>query len=85
VNERVAFSNEEVQEAFIRKRIVPVKADWTSRNETIARAIESYGRNSVPLYVLYPPGPDSEPVILPEILTPGIVLNALIKIPEPEK
>jgi thiol:disulfide interchange protein DsbD len=53
-----------------------VKADWTTRNPEITRALESFGRNGVPLYVIYSKSID-EPMILPELLTPGIVLDAL--------
>ncbi len=75
VNEKVAFSSEEVQNEFARRGIATVRADWTNHDETITRALAAFGRNSVPLYVLYAPGKD--PVLLPEIITPGIVLEAL--------
>ncbi len=77
VNEKVAFGNAEVQQAFHDKNILPLKADWTSRDEKITRALAAFGRNSVPLYVYYPAKTGSEPVILPEIISPGIVLEAL--------
>ena len=77
VNERVALANEEVVAKFRELDVAMVKADWTSRDETITKALAEFGRNSVPLYVLYYPDPDREPLILPEILTPGIVLDAL--------
>lgn len=76
VNEKVAFSSREVQDRFKELDVVPLKADWTSRDETITEALAKFGRNSVPLYVLYETG-ESNPKILPEILTPGIVLDAL--------
>ena len=38
----------------------------------ITRALAEFGRNGVPLYVFYPAGGDAK--ILPEILTPAIVL-----------
>lgn len=76
VNERVAFSSQDVQEKFKELGITPLKADWTSRDENITRALASYGRNSVPLYVYYPAGQESEAVLLPELITPGIVLEA---------
>lgn len=79
VNEKVAFGSPEVQKAFEELGVVTLVADWTSRDETITRALAQFGRNSVPLYVLYPPD-GSEPIILPEIITPGIVLEALEKI-----
>jgi len=77
VNDRVAFSSEKVQQKFKDMGMVSIKADWTSRDDMITRALARYGRNSVPLYVYYPSGTDSEPQILPEIITPGIVLDAL--------
>jgi thiol:disulfide interchange protein DsbD len=77
VNERVAFSSEEVQQRFQDLGIIPLKADWTSRDESITQALARYGRNSVPLYVYYSGEDNQEPVILPEIITPGIVLEAL--------
>ena len=77
VNDQVAFSSEEVQQKFKDKKITAFKADWTSRDEKIAVALAKFGRNSVPLYVLYPGGSPNEPVLLPEIITPGIVLEAL--------
>jgi thiol:disulfide interchange protein DsbD len=83
VNERIAFSSEEVQVRFRELNIVPLKADWTNRSDEITQALASYGRNSVPLYVLYAPGNRNDPVLLPEILTPGIVLEALEKIDKP--
>ncbi len=80
VNERVAFSSPEVQKQFAGLKIVPLKADWTSRNKEITEALAHYGRNSVPLYVLYGPDKTKDPVILPEIITPGIVIDALTRI-----
>lgn len=77
VNEKVAFSSNEVQARFKELGIVPLMADWTHRSEEIAGALARFGRNSVPLYVLYPAGRASDPILLPEILTPGIVLDAL--------
>lgn len=77
VNKKVAFGSSDVQEAFQRLGITPVIADWTNRNEIIAEALAGFGRNSVPLYVLYGKDPAAAPIILPEILTPGIVLEAL--------
>lgn len=76
VNEQVAFSSEEVQNKFKEKNIYTFKADWTARDERIAKALAKFGRNSVPLYVLFD-GNGGEPKLLPEIITPGIILNAL--------
>ncbi len=80
VNERIAFSSEKVQQKFRELNITPLKADWTNRSDEITQALAKYGRNSVPLYVLYLPEKENDPLILPEILTPQIVLDALNKI-----
>ena len=80
VNKQIALRTDRVEERFARLGVVPIQADWTSRDETITRALAQFGRNSVPLYVLYSGRNDEKPIILPEILTPGIVLDALNKI-----
>ncbi len=79
VNERVAISTNEVIEKFEEKNVVALKADWTSRDDEITKALAEFGRNSVPLYVLYAENLE-EPIILPEVLTSSIVLDALGKI-----
>jgi thiol:disulfide interchange protein DsbD len=80
VNEKVAFGSAEVQRAFAGKGVTTFKADWTNRDTLITRALAQFGRNSVPLYVLYPSGMKAEPILLPEIITPGIVLEALERV-----
>lgn len=77
VNEQVAFGSEEVQKKFAELGITALKADWTSRDEKIGKALAKFGRNSVPLYVLYSGKQGDKPQLLPEIITPGIVLDAL--------
>ncbi|MDP3980125.1 MAG: protein-disulfide reductase DsbD family protein [Chlamydiota bacterium] len=77
VNEALAFNSDKVKRQFRRLNIAMLKADWTHRDEEISRALAYYGRSSIPLYVLYDGMTDKEYVILPEILTPDIVLEAL--------
>ncbi|HYE77022.1 MAG TPA: protein-disulfide reductase DsbD domain-containing protein [bacterium] len=82
VNERVAFGSTEVQQRLVDLGVATLKADWTDKNESIARTLAGYGRNSVPVYILHPPGGD--PVLLPEVLTPAIVLKALGGLERPQ-
>ena len=77
VNKRVALNDSQVVEQFKNQGVIPVQADWTSRNPEITEALAELGRNSVPLYVLYSGGPKNNPKILPELITPDLVLNAL--------
>jgi thiol:disulfide interchange protein DsbD len=78
VNERTALSTDAVREVFAGKRIAYLKGDWTNRNPEITRLLEKFGRSGVPLYVLYRGG--REPVVLPQILTQSLVLDALGRI-----
>ncbi|MEZ4747089.1 MAG: protein-disulfide reductase DsbD family protein [Calditrichia bacterium] len=80
VNKKVALNNAEVEAAFASKGVTRVIADWTSKDENITRALAAFGRNSVPLYVLYGAGSNEKPIVLPELLTPGLILDALARI-----
>ena len=66
---------------FAAAGVATLKADWTRRDPEITRALASFGRSGVPLYVLYPADPTAEPVLLPSLLTSGIVLDALAALP----
>jgi thiol:disulfide interchange protein/DsbC/DsbD-like thiol-disulfide interchange protein len=76
VNERVALGTPEVQKAFADANVVLMRADWTRYDDSITQALNQLGRSGVPTYALYAPG-QSTPQVLPEVLTPGIVTNAL--------
>ena len=65
----------QVQEAFRRHGVVLMRADWTRRDEAIARELERFARSGVPLYVLY--DRKGAPHLLPEILSKSIVLQEL--------
>jgi thiol:disulfide interchange protein len=77
VNKRVALNTEKVTGRFTAEGVVRMRADWTSRDERITRALAEFGRNGVPLYVLY--DTSGRPTLLPEILTEGTILAALDK------
>jgi thiol:disulfide interchange protein len=80
VNERVAFSSAEVRRIAEERNIAMLKADWTNRDAAITRALEQFGRSGVPLYVLYESDPASSPRLLPEILSPGILIDTFSKL-----
>lgn len=77
VNKRTSLKDPEVVARFKKLNVALLLADWTEHNTEITLALERYGRNGVPVYVLYSENPQTAPVILPEILTPTIVLDAL--------
>lgn len=76
VNEKVALSGPKVAEAFKAQNAVLLKADWTNRDPVIAKALADFGRVGVPLYLVYPKN-GGEPVILPQLLTEGMVIEAI--------
>ncbi|KQT76443.1 thiol:disulfide interchange protein [Methylobacterium sp. Leaf465] len=79
VNERVALRAEAVQAGLKARGITALKGDWTNQNPEITRLLERHGRSGVPLYLLYAGA--GEPTVLPQILTPGLVLEALQAVP----
>lgn len=76
VNERVVFSSEQVRDLLVRKNVTLMRGDWTSQNPSITAALKRFGRSGVPLNVLVS-SPSAAPLVLPNILTPGIVQEAL--------
>jgi len=80
-NERTAINTPAVRALLAEKNIVPIKADWTNSNPEITAALKSFGRVGVPLYVLYPAKDPANPIVLPELLTESILLDALKKLP----
>lgn len=77
VNERVALRAGSVQRAFSEANVALLRADWTSRDTAITAVLASFGRSGVPLYVLYPAGSGGKVAILPAVLSPGIVVDAV--------
>ena len=78
VNDRVALSTKGVAAAMKAHNVAYLKADWTKKDADIAAELARYGRAGVPLYLVY--GADgADGVILPSILTEGIVVKALNK------
>jgi thiol:disulfide interchange protein len=80
VNERVALSRPEVMQAFGNAHVLLLRADWTREDPAISQELTALGRSGVPVYALYTPG-QSDPQLLPQVLTPGIVLDAIQKLP----
>ncbi len=76
VNEEVALSGQDLADAFAKGGITYLKGDWTNRDPEITRLLEAHGRAGVPLYLFYAAG-KTEPVVLPQLLTEGIVIAAL--------
>jgi thiol:disulfide interchange protein DsbD len=60
------------------KKFATLRGDWTNRDSKITAELERWGRSAVPFDLVYLPG-RPEPLELPELLTAGIVLDAVRK------
>ncbi len=67
VNERLVLETPEIASAFTEHSVIPMKADWTNRNDDIAKFLAEHGRYGIPFYLLYRPG--KEPHVFSEVLT----------------
>ncbi len=66
----------EVLKAFRDQKVATLRGDWTNRDPLITAELKRWGRAAVPFNLLYLPDAP-EPKILPELLTPSTVLDAL--------
>jgi thiol:disulfide interchange protein DsbD len=80
VNERVILGRADVKEKLRSGDFALVRADWTNADESITQALNTLGRSGVPTYAIYSGSPQDPPQVLPEVLTPGIVLSAIDKV-----
>ena len=77
VNERVILDSAAVQQHLHDSGVALVRADWTNQDADITKALAALGRSGVPTYAIYPADPNAPPHVLPEVLTQGIVIDAL--------
>ena len=76
VNDRTSLSTQAVKAAMARTSTIYMVADSTKYNPDVEQALSDFGRGGLPLYVVYP-ADGGKPVVLPQVLTPGIVISAL--------
>jgi len=75
-NKKLVFHNDEVLKRFHALNIATLRGDWTNQDPAITAELAKYQRSAVPFNLIWKPGQDA-PTTLPELLTPGTVLNAL--------
>lgn len=81
VNHATSINIDSTKKLFEEKGVKFLVGDWTNYDPAITKFLDRFGRNGVPIYVYYGPpdaqGTRPEPVLLPQILTPGIVADAI--------
>jgi len=83
VNERTTLATQTVRDALSARGVTYLKGDWTNQNPEITAFLARHGRSGVPLYLLY--AGQGEPMVLPQILTSGLMLDALAALPTPPR
>ena len=76
VNEKTSLSTQAVKAALAQTGTLYMVADSTKFNPDVDDALNQFGQGGLPLYVVYPAN-GGPPKVLPQVLTPGIVVNAL--------
>ncbi|RZJ27328.1 MAG: thiol:disulfide interchange protein, partial [Brevundimonas sp.] len=76
INERTSLTTPGVKRAMEQANAVYLVGDWTRRDDAITAELQRRGRSGVPLYLLFRPG-QTEPEVLPQLLTEGVVIEAL--------
>jgi thiol:disulfide interchange protein len=79
VNEQVVLDSSEVERQLSSHNFVLLKADWTQYDPEITKELALIGRSGVPTYVVYPAKAGSAADVLPELLTKGVVLDAIAR------
>jgi suppressor for copper-sensitivity B len=75
VNERLVLDTPETAALFAEHRVLPMKADWTNRDDEIGKFLAEHGRYGIPFYLLYRPG--SKPHVFSELITKEAIAAAV--------
>jgi thiol:disulfide interchange protein DsbD len=76
-NKRTSIEVASVREKLKALGAVTLLGDYTRVPDDITRELKRFGRAGVPLVLVYPKDGPKPPLVLPELLTPSIVLAAL--------
>jgi thiol:disulfide interchange protein DsbD len=78
-NKRFSIQIDPVREKLKAMGAVTFRADFSHYDARIAQELENFDRAGVPLVLVFPSDKDGEVQVLPPLLTPNIVLDALDK------
>ena len=78
VNKRLVVDSDGIQKRLRGANVVAMQADWTQPDDGIARYLAANNRYGIPFNAVYGPGAPKG-IVLPELLSAGVVLDALAK------
>ncbi len=76
-NEAAVLSDKDLLQKLDSAGVVRMKADWTRETPEVNELLYSMGKSGVPAYAIYPKGDKSKQVVLPELLTSNLILEAI--------
>jgi thiol:disulfide interchange protein DsbD len=77
VNKKTSIEVDSVREKIKALNVITLLADYTHFPDAVTAELNRFNRAGVPLVLVYPKNPSANAIVLPEVLTPGIVLKAL--------
>ena len=77
INKKIAIETPSVRAKLKEINAVALTGDYTHFPDAITAELNRYNQAGVPLVLVYPKEPDAPAIVLPQILTPGIVRDAL--------
>ena len=78
-NKKTSIEITSVRAKLKEMNAVPLLGDYTKIPDDITAELRRFGRAGVPLVLVYPKDTNAAPLVLPEVLTPNRVLEALEK------
>lgn len=76
-NEAAVLSDKDPLQKLDSAGVVRMKADWTRETPEVNELLYSMGKSGVPAYAIYPKGDKAQQVVLPELLTSNLILEAI--------
>jgi thiol:disulfide interchange protein len=77
-NSKLAIERDAVLQLVKDNGVEPLLADWTDKSDTIKKALNKLGRNSIPVLAIWPgQSPEGDPVVLTDLVSEAQVLDAL--------
>ena len=78
-NKAAALRTGASNEVYRKHNVALLVADWSKKDGKTLKVLQQYGREGVPLYLLFPPDADKPPEILPNLLTPPFDMKETIE------
>jgi suppressor for copper-sensitivity B len=75
-NMKFTLANKDVVQRLFHTDVIAMQADWTNPNPVVSELLHKYGRYGIPFTIVFGPAAP-QGIVLPELLTPTIVLKAL--------